>query len=74
MGFDLSPATLFAGIVVSGVGFAVFQYGKNQSEFPQIMAGLALMACPLFVPGAIANYAVGGAVLGALWLNARFTA
>ncbi|MGK0480960.1 MAG: hypothetical protein ACJAQ3_000930 [Planctomycetota bacterium] len=71
-GFDLSPATLFAGMVVSGIGFAVFMYGKNESQFLQLMVGLAMMACPMFIPGAVANYLVGAALLGGLWAGARF--
>ncbi|QDV08270.1 hypothetical protein Poly30_38070 [Planctomycetes bacterium Poly30] len=68
----MSPATLFAGMVVSGVGFVLFRYGKNESEFPQILAGLALMACPMFVPGALMNYLACAGVLAALWAHARW--
>lgn len=71
-GFDMSPATLFAGLVVSKVGFVLFRYGKSEAEFPQILGGLALMACPMFVPGAIANYLVCASLLGGLWAYARF--
>lgn len=70
--FDMSPATLFAGMVVSGVGFVLFRYGKSESQFPQILAGLVLMACPMFVPGAVANYLVCAGILGSLWAHSRF--
>ena len=69
---DLSAATLFAGVVVSGIGFAVYRYGKNEAQFLQILTGLAMMACPMFVPGALANYGVGALLLGAMWAAGRF--
>ena len=69
---DLSAATLFAGVVVSGIGFGVYRYGKNEAQFTQILTGLAMMVRPMFVPGAVANYAVGALLLGAMWASARF--
>ncbi len=69
---DLSAATLFAGIVVSGIGFGVYRYGKSEAQFVPILTGLAMMVCPMFVPGAIANYAVGAALFGAMWAHARY--
>lgn len=69
---DLSAATLFAGLVVSGIGFAVYRYGKSEAQFVQILTGLAMMVCPMFVPGAIANYAVGALLLGLMWATGRF--
>jgi len=70
--FDMSPATLFAGLVVSGIGFAVFKYGKTESQFTQIFTGLALMACPMVVPGALANYAACAGLLGVMWASDRY--
>lgn len=68
---DLSFSALFAGLVVSGVGFVLFRYGKANARPPQLVAGLVLLVGPLFAPNAW--WDVGGAalVLGVLWLALR---
>lgn len=71
-GFDLSPAALFAGLVVSGIGFAVFTYGRNETQFVKIFVGLALMATPMVIPGALANYAACAALLAGMWACDRW--
>lgn len=68
----MSAATIFAGLVVSGLGFVLFTYGKRETEFLPLLMGLGLMACPMFVPGAIANYAIGALCIAALWASKRF--
>jgi hypothetical protein len=68
---DLSLSTLVAGLLVSGVGFVLFSYGKKLQRVPQLVAGVALMAVPFIAGGAIVVLAVGGGVVGALWLGVR---
>lgn len=68
---DLSAGTLFAGMVVSTVGMGLFIYGKRESRFPQLVAGIAMMAFPMFVPGAGAILGIGALLTGGLWLSLR---
>jgi hypothetical protein len=68
---DLSLSTLVAGLVVSGAGFVLFSYGKRLQRAPQFVAGLALMAVPFVGGGALVVLAVGGGVMGALWIGVR---
>jgi hypothetical protein len=69
--FDLSPGALLAGMLVSTIGMGLFVYGKRAERLPQILAGLALMVFPVFVHGAVAVLAVGGLIVGGLWLGVR---
>ncbi len=64
--------TLFASLVVSSIGLALFLYGKKQGRPPQLGVGLALMIFPYFVPSATAMLAVTAAALAALWLGVRY--
>lgn len=68
---DLSPATLFVGLVVSSIGFGLFRYGKKGSRPPQLLAGMALMAYPSFVHSPVAVLAIAASLLAALWLSLR---
>ena len=68
---DLDPATLFAGLVVSGAGFVLFRYGKSQARMPQMLVGMLMMAAPLFTRGPLLTLAIGGGLAAALWLAAR---
>jgi len=73
-GFDMSPATLVAGLLVSTVGFGLFLYGKRATRLPQLLTGLALMGFPLFVHGAVATLAIGAGLVAGLWAFVRFSA
>lgn len=70
-GLDLSPGALLAGMLISTIGMGLFVYGKRAERLPQILAGLTLMVFPVFVHGAVAMLAVGGLIVGALWLGVR---
>jgi hypothetical protein len=72
--FDLSPAALFAGMVVSSVGLGLYVSGKRNQRLAQLVSGLLLMGIPLVVHGAIALWAVGGLVVAGLWLGSRLSA
>ena len=68
---NLDPTWLFISLIPSGVGFALFMYGKKQGRWPQIVAGLVYMAYPYFVSGLAATIGVGLAIGGALWFAVR---
>ena len=63
---DLSPAALIASLLVSSAGFGLFLYGRKQDRIPQLLAGLVMMGCPYFVPGALGIWGVGTATTLAL--------
>jgi hypothetical protein len=69
LSFD--PASLFLSLVVSGVGFVLFVYGKKQDRWPQLTAGLVLMVYPYFVGSALPMLLVAAGVIGGLWLAVR---
>ncbi len=68
---DLEPSTLLAALVVGGAGFVLFRYGKAQQRLPHLITGLVLMVFPYFVGGVIPMFAVGAAIVGALWFATR---
>lgn len=45
---NLDPTWLFLSLIPSGVGLALFIYGKKQARWPQLVGGLALMVYPYF--------------------------
>lgn len=69
MSFD--PGSLFLSLIVSGVGFVLFMYGKKQERWPQLVAGLVLMVYPYFVGDALPMLLVGAGIVGGLWLAVR---
>jgi hypothetical protein len=69
LSFD--PASLFLSLIVSGVGFVLFVYGRKQERWPQLVAGLVLMIYPYFVGSVVPMLLVGSGVCGALWFAVR---
>jgi hypothetical protein len=68
---DFDPATLFAGLVVSAVGFVLFRYGKSQERIPQMVVGVMMMVAPIFSGGPLLTLAIGGGLGATLWLGVR---
>jgi hypothetical protein len=68
---SLDPASLSASVVIGLVGLSIFIYGRKQRRAPQLVAGLAMMIYPYFVPGAAWMIAVAVALVGALWLAVK---
>lgn len=68
---SLDPAWLFLSLVIGGVGLGLFLYGKKQSRWPHMVAGLVLMGYTYFVEGTLAMVAIALAVLAALWWAVR---
>lgn len=66
MSFD--PWTILLDLLVSGVGFVLFTYGRRQERPPQLLGGLACMLVPCFV-SSIAGLLLGAAAasLGTWW-------
>jgi hypothetical protein len=69
MSFD--PAWLMISLVVGGIGFVLFVYGKKQARWPQLAAGLLLMVYPYFTPTVTSLVGVGAAICFALWYSLR---
>lgn len=69
MSFD--PTWLFVSLFPSGVGFVLLVYGKKQGRWPQLVAGLLLMAYPYFTPGLLSLIGGGVAIGLALWFTLR---
>jgi hypothetical protein len=68
---DVDANALLASILIGTVGLGVFIYGKRQSRFPQMIAGIVLMAYPYFVSNVLLMAGIAMALLAALWLVVR---
>lgn len=67
--FDLS--SLVCGVIVSSIGFVLFQYGRKMSRAPHVLAGLALLVFPYFVPGVLLMFGIAALLCGLLLLAVR---
>lgn len=68
---SLDPLWLFLSLIPSGIGFVLFVYGKKQERWPQLAAGVALMAYPYFATS-VPALVIAGSVIGAvLWISIR---
>jgi hypothetical protein len=65
------PTVIFLSLITGGVGFVLFVYGKKQSRWPYLVAGLVYMAYPYFVDGVPATLIVGVLIGVGLWLAVR---
>lgn len=66
MSYEAGP--LFLSLIVGGVGFVLFVYGRKQHRWPQVVGGLLLMVYPYFVSSTWAMAVVGVAIAAAVWL------
>ena len=68
---EFEGAGLIASILVSGIGFVFFSYGKKMSRWPQMAGGILLLVFPYFVSGALLTIAIGGLLILAIWTLVR---
>lgn len=69
---DFDPASLVLSLVVSGVGFVLFSYGRKMQRFPQLVAGLGMMIFPYFVSSWVGVLGVAVAIVLGLWAFLNF--
>src|SRR5215813_1110492 len=65
MSFD--PGSLMLSILVSGIGFVIFKYGRSQQRVPQVATGILLMVYPYFVTSVAAMGAIAVLIIAAMW-------
>jgi hypothetical protein len=68
---SLDPIWIFLSLALSGLGFVLFRYGKNQDRWPQLVAGLALMLYPYFATSLTTLVGIGALIGVALWYALR---
>ena len=68
---SLDTTLLFVSLIPSGVGFVLFVYGKKQDRWPQMAAGLLLMAYPYFATSLVSLVATGAVIGLILWYAIR---
>ena len=61
----MTPATLAIGILAGAIGVGYFIYGKRQTKFVPLIAGMALCVYPYFVDSVLALVAIGAVLLAA---------
>ena len=69
MSFD--PAWLFVSLIIGGIGYVAFMYGKKQARVPAMAAGIALIVFPYFVSSTLWMIAIAAGILAALWAAVR---
>ena len=67
----LDSTWLFVSLIPSGVGFVLFVYEKKQDRWPQMVAGLLLMAYPYFATSLVSLVATGAVIGLILWYAIR---
>jgi hypothetical protein len=59
---------LIVSLIISGIGFVLFNYGRKLARPPQLVAGVAMLVYPYFVPSLLPMVIVAAVLLAALWL------
>ena len=68
---ELDGNSIIASIVVSGVGFVLFSYGRKMGRAPHVLIGLILMVFPYFVPHVLAMFGIGALLCALLYMAVR---
>ena len=70
MGFDQN--SLLASMLVSGIGFVLFKYGRKMQRPPHTLIGLIMLLYPYAVSDAVIMLCIAPLLLGLLWAATRF--
>ena len=61
----MTGTTLAIGILTGAIGVGYFMYGKRQTKFVPLLAGMALCVYPYFVDSALWLIVIGAVLLAA---------
>jgi hypothetical protein len=61
----MTGTTLAIGILTGAVGTGYFMYGKRQTKFAPLLAGMALCVYPYFVDSTLWLIVIGAALMAA---------
>ena len=64
----MTPTTLAIGILTGAVGVGYFIYGKRQTRFAPLLAGMALCVYPYFVDSVLWLVVIGVVLMAAPFL------
>ena len=65
---DLDPQFLMLSLILSGIGFVLFVYGRKAGRCPQLAAGLVLIVYPYFAGSVVTLAGVRVLLVGGLYL------
>jgi hypothetical protein len=68
---SLDPASLITSLIVSGVGWVLFSYGRSQRRVPHALMGMLIMVYPYFISSVGWQFGVLAILCGVLWLLTR---
>jgi hypothetical protein len=68
---DLSPASLLTSLLVGGVGYVLFSYGRKANRPPHLITGLTLFVVTWVAPTPLSSVGVSCVLLAALWFAVK---
>ncbi len=68
---DIDPIWFLLSLLIGGIGFVAFMYGKKQKRLPQMAAGVVLLVYPYFVSNVWIMLGIAAAVLVAMFAAIR---
>ncbi len=68
---NLDPGYLLASLIVSGVGFVLFKYGRSQKRVAFAVVGLIMLVYPYFITDIAWMLALVPVFCALLWLATR---
>jgi hypothetical protein len=68
---SLDPASLVTSLIVSGVGWVLFSYGRSQRRLPHAAMGVLIMVYPYFISNVGLQFGVLALLCALLWLLTR---
>ncbi len=69
---NLDPGWIFFMLMTSGMGFIYFQYGRKNSRYPFLLAGIGLMMAAYFAHTATSLGVVGLVLTAAPFIYKKF--
>lgn len=66
------PWMMMSGLLIGGVGFILFTYGRREQNLKALGSGVLLCVYPYFVPSILALWLVFAAILGGLYAISRY--
>ena len=68
---DFDANRLLLSLLVSGIGFVLFMYGKKQARMPQLVTGIVMSLYPYLVSNLLLQGGIAIVCITVCWLLVR---
>ena len=67
MDFDFSMGNIFSSLIIGGIGFVCFRYGKGTGKMVPLLGGIVMFVYPYFITDLLLMWLIEAGLLAGMF-------